>query len=93
MISHGGRNLAKTEDIPSTGEPAQGGFLEASSSVVECGFIQHAGEGGGVGKGKKDTGYLYKAFMVARRALLPLSRLRALERGRQREQHSRHEDS
>ncbi len=24
------------------------------------------GEGGGVGKGKKDTGYLYKAFMVAR---------------------------
>ncbi len=25
------------------------------------------GEGGGVGKGKKDTGYLYKAFMVARR--------------------------
>jgi hypothetical protein len=23
-------------------------------------------EGGGVGKGKKDTGYLYKAFMVAR---------------------------
>ncbi len=25
------------------------------------------GEGGGVGKGKKDTGYLYKALMVARR--------------------------
>ncbi len=24
------------------------------------------GEGGGVGKGKKDTGYLYKAFMAAR---------------------------
>ena len=24
------------------------------------------GEGGGAGKGKKDTGYLYKAFMVAR---------------------------
>jgi len=34
---------------------------------VECGFIQHVGEGGGVGKGKKDTGYLYKALMVARR--------------------------
>src|SRR5712692_3948628 len=28
------------------------------------------GEGGGVGKGKKDTGYLYKAFMVARRPSL-----------------------
>src|SRR6266478_5157597 len=42
------------------------GFLETSSPVVECGFIQHAGEGGGVGKGKKDTGYLYKALMVAR---------------------------
>jgi hypothetical protein len=27
------------------------------------------GEGGGVGKGKKDTGYLYKAFMVARVAI------------------------
>ena len=24
------------------------------------------GEGGGAGTGKKDTGYLYKAFMVAR---------------------------
>ena len=48
----------------------QVGFLEASSSVVECGFIQHAGEGDGVGKGKKDTGYLYKAFMVARPAYL-----------------------
>src|SRR6266481_7267515 len=42
------------------------GFLETSSPVVECGFIQHAGEGGGVGKGKKDTGSLYKALMVAR---------------------------
>src|SRR5216683_2759823 len=30
------------------------------------------GEGGGVGTGKKDTGYLYKALMVARR--LPQSR-------------------
>ena len=29
------------------------------------------GEGGGAGKGKKDTGYLYKAFMVAR-VLLPV---------------------
>ncbi len=39
-------------------------LLEASLSV-------RRGEGGGVGKGKKDTGYLYKAFMVARRALFP----------------------
>ena len=37
--------------------PTRVGFLETSSPVVECGFIQHAGEGGGVGKGKKDTGY------------------------------------
>jgi hypothetical protein len=33
---------------------------------VECGFIQHVGEGGEAGLGKKDTGYLSKAFMVAR---------------------------
>jgi hypothetical protein len=52
--------------------PTWVGLLEAPSSLVECGFIQHAGEGGGVGKGKKDTGYLYKAFMVARRALLTM---------------------
>ncbi len=41
------------------------GLLEASLSVVECGFIQHAGEGGEAWQGKKDTGYLYKAFMDA----------------------------
>ncbi len=40
------------------------GLVEASSSV-------RRGEGGGAGKGKKDTGYLYKAFMVACRALPP----------------------
>ena len=32
------------------------GLLEASLSVVECGFIQHAGEGGEAWQGKKDTG-------------------------------------
>ena len=29
---------------------------------VECGFIQHVGEGGEEWLGKKDTGYLYKAL-------------------------------
>jgi uncharacterized ParB-like nuclease family protein len=29
---------------------------------VECGFIQHVGEGGEEWRGKKDTGYFYKAF-------------------------------
>jgi hypothetical protein len=42
------------------------GLVDTSSSVVECGFIQHAGEGGEEWLGKKDTGYLYKALMVAR---------------------------
>ena len=38
------------------------GYCQKSESSVR------RGEGGGVGKGKKDTGYLYKALMVARRA-------------------------
>jgi hypothetical protein len=36
---------------------------------VLAGECIRRGEGGGVGKGKKDTGYLYKAFMVARVAI------------------------
>jgi len=31
-----------------------------------CGECIRRGEGGGEWQGKKDTGYLYKAFMVAR---------------------------
>ena len=45
-------------------------LVEASLSVVECGFIQHAGEGGEVWQGKKDTGYLYKDFMDAIRGIV-----------------------
>ncbi len=47
--------------------------------LVEAPLSVRRGEGGGVGKSKKDTGYLYKAFMVARRPslLLPVSVLRS----------------
>ncbi len=41
--------------------------LRGNTPPVECGFIQHVGEGGEACLGKKDTGYLYKAFTVARR--------------------------
>jgi hypothetical protein len=34
-------------------------------------FLRLMPIGGGVRKGKKDTGYLYKAFMIARLALSP----------------------
>ena len=39
--------------------------------LVELRWSARRGEGGGAGLGKKDTGYLYKAFMVAPLALAP----------------------
>ena len=36
--------------------------IRGNTLPVECGFIQHVGEGGEQWQGKKDTGYLYKAF-------------------------------